>query len=322
MSLSKDCCSASGNYALFPNSSRRELRYIDRGGPKHPTWATEDAGSPTHVIHYDVFRRLAVAALGGADLRRPCDLGAGCGWHPRKPDVPRLWSRVGRLYPRRIRRTPAAHVRFRFQRYRRSVVCEPLHVRRRLRHGGSTAAQDHPLGVVRNPPVARGHCGRDRAGGDVAAGPPRRRPDGRACIVAAAGAVPDLLRAHVHEPEGCAFRGSYGDPDVGAGADRRGIPEPLAADHSDRRTGSRAVDWHTHSRRSGLGVCAGRLRTVAGRRDPPQRRSRSRPALVACSVRTLAWPDPGLPRNGLDLALVDHATGKSVAGPDVFFAVL
>ena len=48
----------------------------------------------------------------------------------------------------------------------------------------------------------------------------------------------------------------------------------------------------------------------------------SRPALVACSLRALARPDPGLPRNGLDLALVDHATGKSVAGPDVFFAVL
>ena len=41
-------------------------------------------------------------------------------------------------------------------------------------------------------------------------GAPHRRPARRTCRAAAAGAVPDLLRAHVHEPEGCAVRGGDG----------------------------------------------------------------------------------------------------------------
>ncbi len=52
-----------------------------------------------------------------------------------------------------------------------------------------------------------------RVGGPLAG--PRR--------AAAAGAVPDLLRPHVHESEGCAIRGGDGDPDAGSGPPGRGI---------------------------------------------------------------------------------------------------
>ena len=61
-------------------------------------------------------------------------------------------------------------------------------------------------------------------------GAPRRRPARRPRDAAAAGAVPDLLRPHVHEPEGCAVRGRDGDPDARAWcASRRNIPNPRRA---------------------------------------------------------------------------------------------
>src|ERR1700733_8656675 len=52
-------------------------------------------------------------------------------------------------------------------------------------------------------------------GFDVAARPARRRPACRSRDPASAGAVSDLLRTYVHEPEGRAIRRFDGDPDAG-----------------------------------------------------------------------------------------------------------
>ena len=87
-------------------------------------------------------------------------------------------------------------------------------------------------------------------------GAARRRPAGRARDAAAAGAVPDLLRAHVHEPEGRAVRRLDGDPDAGPRASRRGISRALAANHPDRRLRRRPFDRLPDSRRAGAGLCA------------------------------------------------------------------
>ena len=91
---------------------------------------------------------------------------------------------------------------------------------------------------------------RDRPCGDVAARPTRRRPARRARSAADAGAVPDLLRAYVHESEGCAIRRCDGDPDAGPGPSGRGISLALAADHPDRRSWRRPVDRFAHPRRA------------------------------------------------------------------------
>src|SRR3981189_3524906 len=63
------------------------------------------------------------------------------------------------------------------------------------------------------------------------------------------GFVPNLLRAHVHEPEGRAVRGRHGDPAAGPGAPRRGISGALAAHHPDRRLRRRPFDRLPGSRR-------------------------------------------------------------------------
>ena len=43
---------------------------------------------------------------------------------------------------------------------------------------------------------------------------------------------------------------------------------------------------------------------------------------AACRLRAHARPDPRLPRDGVDLAVVDHGAGQSVPGADVFLALL
>ena len=255
-------------------------------------------------------------------MRRPRHPGAGGRRDRRGSHVPRLWAGLGRLHPRRICRSPAAHVRFRFQGYRRAVVRQSLHVWRRLRHGRRAAAQGHPARAVRNPPPARRHRRRDRPRGDLAARPARRRPARRARGAAAAGAVPDLLRAHVHEPEGCAVRGGDGDPDAGPRPAGRGVSAAFAADHPDRRTWRRAVDRLADPRRARSGLCAGRFRAAVRGGDPNQRRARSRATLPARTLRADARPDPRLPRDGADLAVVDHGAGQSVPGADLFLALL
>ena len=82
-------------------------------------------------------------------------------------------------------------------------------------------------------------------------GAARRRPACRPRGVAAAGAVPDLLRAHVHESEGCAICRCDGDPDAGPCPAGRGISAAFAAHHPDRRAWRRPVDRLAHSRRAG-----------------------------------------------------------------------
>ena len=123
---------------------------------------------------------------------------------------------------------------------------------------------------------------RDRPCGDLAAWPARRRPARRTRRAAAAGAVPDLLRAHVHEPEGCAIRRGDGDPDAGPCPAGRGISAAFAADHPDRRAWRRPVDRFAHSRRARADLRAGRLHAAVRGGDPHPGRARSRPTLPAC----------------------------------------
>ena len=118
---------------------------------------------------------------------------------------------------------------------------------------------------------------------DVAARPPRRRPAGRARGAVAAGAVPDLLRAHVHEPEGCAVRGGDGDPDARPCPPGRGISVALAAHGSDRRPRRRPVDRLAHPRRPGAALCAGRFHAAAARGNPHPGCARSRPTVSRMS---------------------------------------
>src|SRR2546425_579210 len=82
---------------------------------------------------------------------------------------------------------------------------------------------------------------------------------------------PDLLRAHVHEPEGRAVCRLDGDPDAGARAPRRGISPALAANDPDRRPRRRALDRLPNSRRAGAGLRDGRIRAVADRGVPHAR---------------------------------------------------
>src|SRR4030088_1390564 len=97
---------------------------------------------------------------------------------------------------------------------------------------------------------------------------PVGRPPFRGGGRASAGAVPHLLRAYVHESEGCAVRRRDGDPDAGPGPPGRGISAALAADHPDRRSWCRPVDRFARSRRAGPGLRADRLRAAVPGGDP------------------------------------------------------
>src|SRR5665647_1251376 len=69
-----------GNYATIANYLERQLRYRDAGerGPKAPSLGHKGRRvTNSHVIHYDFGHRHALAALDGADLRRPRHAGAG-----------------------------------------------------------------------------------------------------------------------------------------------------------------------------------------------------------------------------------------------------
>src|SRR5215217_2127528 len=156
----------------------------------------------------------------------------------------------------------------------------------------------------------------------MAPGPARRRSDWRARIVAAAGSVPHLLRAHVHESEGCAICGCDGRPDARSGPARGGISKTLASHHPDRRTWRWPVDRLAHPRRPRAGLYAGRLCAADGGTDQRRWRAQRSQALAARRLRARARPDPRLSRDGADLAMVDHAAGQSADGPDVFLAIL
>jgi len=160
-----------------------------------------------HVFDHYLGYRHAFTALGGANLRRSRDPGIGCGRVGGEPYLPRLWAGLGRLHPCRICRPASADVRLRLQGYRRAVIRQPLYVWRRLRHGRSVAAQGYSARTVRDtPPVGRDRR-HDRPGSDLATWPAGWRSACRAGEPSIAGALPDLLRAHVHEPEGCTLRG-------------------------------------------------------------------------------------------------------------------
>ena len=107
--------------------------------------------------------------------------------------------------------------------------------------------------------------------------------------LAAAGTVPDLLRAHVHESEGCAVRRGDGDPDAGACPAGRGISGSLAANHPDRRAWRRTVDRLAHPRRARSGLRARRFRAACSwKRFAPI--ARARPASVSCTSSIVLMP--------------------------------
>ena len=147
-------------------------------------------------------------------------------------------------------------------------------------------------------------------------------PLGRTGHAASAGAVPDLLRAHVHEPEGRAVRDFDGDPDARPGPPGAGISAALAAHHPDRRPRRRPVDRFAHPRRHGPGLCHGRFCAAAARGVSQPRPARNGSPLRPCRLRAAARPGVRLSRHGADLAVVDHGAGQSVPCPDLFLALL
>jgi len=62
-----------------------------------------------------------------------------------------------------------------------------------------------PLELFETRRLVRRHCRHDRPGRDLATGASRRRPARGLSGAASAGAVSDLLRSHVHEPEDAPF---------------------------------------------------------------------------------------------------------------------
>ena len=99
-------------------------------------------------------------------------------------------------------------------------------------------------------------------------------PAGRTRRALVARIVPDLLRPHVHEPEGRAVRGLDGRADAGPGAACRGISGALAAHDPDRRHRRRALDRLPHSRRARARLCHDRLPAAVRSRGAQPGRAR------------------------------------------------
>ena len=221
-------------------------------------------------------------------------------------DIQGLWPRLGRLYPRRIRRPPAAALSLRLPRRPRAVVRQPLHVWRRLRHGGGALAQDHAVRLVRDAPTAWRNRRRARHRDELACRPQGCRSTRRPCRRDHSRPLSDLLRPVLHESEGRAIRGRDDRVDPRPRPPRRGVSRAVAADDRDRRPVCGAINRN---------ACAGRPRPDLRRRrlhpDLGRGRARARWARDAAPLRARhVRPDPRtaawLPRHGPDLALVDH----------------
>ena len=132
-------------------------------------------------------------------------------------------------------------------------------------------------------------------------GPLRRARD-----AAVAGAVPDLLRSHVHEPEGCAVRGRDGGPDAGPRPSGRGISAPsprtilIVGFGAGLSIGCRILGGLAlvYALVGFMPLLLEEFRT--------QGTARSGAPLRPCRLRAAAGPGVRLSRHGVDLAVVDH----------------
>ena len=134
---------------------------------------------------------------------------------------------------------------------------------------------------------------------------------------------PIYLRAHVHEPEGCAIRGRDDHPDDGPGAAGRGISASLAANDPDRRAGRRAFDRLARPRRAGADLCADRLRCRCCSKSSAHKGGARR---IRRFVHVLYVLLPGLVLGYLVMGLIWPwsiiEARQSVHGGDLFLAFL
>ena len=204
------CAGSAGHTDRKPhkNPTPKPTSHITaRAGPRS---LSRDASVPSFPLDTRSYRR------------RTGDRHAAGAHVDRRADVPRLRPRVGRLHPLGIRRPPAVALWIGFHRHARLVVRQSLLLRRR-RHAGGARRQGVAVRPVRDPTADGGRHRPDRPVRRVADRPARRRQQGRAVCDRVAGAKPALLRAHVHEPQGCAVRGRDGDPAARARARFSGI---------------------------------------------------------------------------------------------------
>ena len=152
----------------------------------------------------------------------------------------RLRARLGRRHPVAIWRAAAQALRLRLRRPARPLLRQSLQIRRRLRHGGGACRQGIAVRPVRNAASHRRGGRHRRSDRHLAARPPARRTGRRPGRADAVGRLPALLRAHVHEPEGCALRRRHDAAAARSGARVRRI--------SQAQPTHDAVDRHRHWR--------------------------------------------------------------------------
>ena len=148
----------------------------------------------------------------------------------RSTHLPPLWARLGRLYPRRVRRPSGRALCIGISRHTRAVLGEPLHVRRWVRSRRRALGEGRAVQPVRDT-TADGRGGRYlRAVHHMAPRSPDRRPARRPDRPRAACDLPALLRPHVHEPEGHPLRGRNGAAAARPHAGVRGISGAVRLD--------------------------------------------------------------------------------------------
>ena len=239
-------------------------------------------------------------------------LGRGDCGRPRASDVSRLRSELGRLRPRRIRRSAAQALRLGLQRPTRAVVGEPVLLRRWLRLACGARRQAAAVHAVRDPPLDWRGGGNCRTPGHVAHRPAHRRAARGAYGARAARRLSALLRPYVHEPEGFSLRGRNGDLPARRGARPGAISTRAAGDRKPRRHRLRPCVRLPHH---------GRIRTdrrARGRgldrhgRGPRRRHPRGRRAARTFPPGAPALHGAGLRRDGADLAVVRGRSAQPI----------
>src|SRR6267143_633417 len=84
----------------------------------------------------------------------------------------------------------------------------------------------------------------------------------------------------------------------------------------------RPVDRFAHPWRARAPLCLCRLHAAVPGGNSHAQRARGCSALRPCCLRAAARPGPRLPRDGADLAVVDHGAGQSLPRADVLLALL
>ena len=156
-------------------------------------------------------------------------------------DVSRLRSELGRLRPRRIRRSAAQALRLGLQRPTRAVVGEPVLLRRWLRPACGARRQAAAVHAVRDPPLDWRGGGNCRTPGHVAHRPANGRAARGAYGARAARRLSALLRPYVHEPEGFPLRGRNGDLPARRGARPGAISTRVAGDRKHSSASASAL---------------------------------------------------------------------------------